>query len=152
MRRTRFDDNPCPIARTADLLGDWWTPLVLRELLLGRSRFNDIQEALNINRTVLTQRLARLVDEGIVERHRYQDRPPRDSFVLTDKGRALWDVLSVMWQYGEQWLFDTPMPIEMYDKHSGERIEPTVIDRNTGQALDLATTRRRLRAGSEPTT
>ena len=72
--------------------------------------------------------------------------------MLTDKGRALWDVLSVMWHYGEQWLFDTPMPIEMYDKHSGERIEPTVIDRNTGQALDLATTRRRLRAGSEPTT
>lgn len=151
MRRTRFDQNQCPIARTADLLGDWWTPLVLRELLLGRRRFNDIQEVLDINRSVLTQRLARLADEGIVERRRYQEHPPRDDFELTDKGRALWEVLSVMWCYGEQWLFDAPVPIEMYDKRTGERIEPTVIDRNTGQPLDVASTRRRPSAGPSTT-
>ncbi|MGF1598893.1 MAG: winged helix-turn-helix transcriptional regulator [Acidimicrobiales bacterium] len=150
MRRTRFDENQCPIARTADLLGDWWTPLVLRELLLGKRRFNDIQEALDINRSVLTQRLARLVDEGVIERRRYQDHPPRDEYDVTDKGRALWDVLSVMWRYGEQWLFDDRVPIEMYDKRTGERIEPAVIDRNSGQPLDVASTRRRLSA--DPTT
>ena len=150
MRRTRFDQNQCPIARTADLLGDWWTPLVMRELLLGKRRFNDIQEALDINRSVLTQRLARLVDEEVIERHRYQDRPPRNEYVVTDKGRALWDVLSVMWRYGETWLFDEPLPIEIYDKRTGERIEPAVIDRTTGQALDPTSTRRRL--GDNPTT
>ncbi len=143
MRRTRFDQHQCPIARTADLLGDWWTPLVLRELLLGKRRFNDIQEALDINRSVLTQRLARLADEGVVERRLYQEHPPRYDFELTDKGRALWDVLSVMWRYGETWLFDGPTAIEMYDKRTGERIDPAVIDRNTGQPLDVATTRRR---------
>ena len=150
MRRTRFDENECPIARTADLLGDWWTPLVLRELLLGRRRFNDLQATLDINRTVLTQRLTRLADEGVVERRRYQEHPPRDEFELTDKGRALWDVLSMMWRYGEQWLFDGQGVVEVYDKRTGERIEPTVIDANTGQPLDLTTTRRRLRADAAP--
>lgn len=152
MRRTRFDQNQCPIARTADLLGDWWTPLVLRELLLGKRRFNDIQAVLDINRSVLTQRLARLVGEGIVERRRYQDHPPRDEYELTDKGRALWDVLSVMWHYGETWLFDTPVPIEVYDKRTGEHIEPAVIDRRTGQPLDVSTTRRRRSADPTATT
>lgn len=152
MRRTRFDQNQCPIARTADLLGDWWTPLVLRELLLGRDRFNEIQDALDINRSVLTQRLARLVKEGIIERQRYQYHPPRDEFVLTDKGRALWDVLSVMWNYGEQWLSEGPMTVEMYDKCTGERIQPAVIDGNTGEALILATTRRRLTPDSPAAT
>lgn len=146
MRLTRFDQDQCPIARTADLLGDWWTPLVLRELLLGKRRFNGLQESLGINRTVLTQRLTRLVDEGAIERRRYQDHPPRDEYDVTDKGRALWDVLSVMWNYGEQWLFDQPVAIEMYDKRTGERIVPVVIDRNTGEPLDVATTRRRLSA------
>ncbi|MDA3038920.1 MAG: helix-turn-helix domain-containing protein [Actinomycetota bacterium] len=151
MRRTRFDQKQCPIARTADLLGDWWTPLVLRELLLGNRRFNDVQETLGINRSVLTQRLARLVEEGVIERNRYQEHPPRDEYNVTEKGRALWDVLSVMWRYGEQWLFDAPTPIEMYDKRTGDRIEPAVIDRNTGHPLDLATTRRRRNAAPTAT-
>jgi len=143
MRRTRFDDHQCPIARTADLLGDWWMPLVLRELLLGKRRFNDIQQALEINRSVLAQRLARLVEVGVVERRRYQDHPPRYDFEPTDKGRALWDVLGVMWQFGERWLSDEPAAIEMYDRRTGERIEPAVIDRNTGRPLDPTATRRR---------
>ena len=61
MRRTRFDDAPCPIARTADLIGDWWTPMLLREAFLGRRRFDDFQRALSVSRAVLSQRLARLV-------------------------------------------------------------------------------------------
>jgi len=143
MRRTRFDESQCPIARTADLLGDWWTPLVLRELLLGRRRFGDIQEQLDVNRSVLAQRLRRLEDEGVVERHRYSDHPPRDEYAPTEKGRALWNVLSVMWDYGETWLFDAPVAVEIYDKRTGQRIQPAVIDRTTGQPLDVATTRRR---------
>src|SRR4051794_5132458 len=66
MRRTRFDDWPCPIARATDLIGDWWTPLVLRELFAGRSRFDDIHAQLGCSRAVLAQRLGRLVDEGLL--------------------------------------------------------------------------------------
>lgn len=152
MRRTRFDDAPCPIARTVDLLGDWWTPMVLRELIFGRRRFSDIQEGLDLNRSVLTQRLNRLVDEGLVERVRYQQHPPRDEFVLTDKGRAAWDVLSVMWSYGERWLFEEAPPVQLYDRDTGQAVEPAVIDRNTGRPLELASTRRRPRPKPAPST
>lgn len=152
MRRTRFDDAPCPIARTVDLLGDWWTPMVLRELIFGRRRFSDIQEGLDLNRSVLTQRLNRLVDEGLVERVRYQQHPPRDEFVLTDKGCAAWDVLSVMWSYGERWLFEDAPPVQLYDRDTGQAVEPAVIDRNTGRPLELARTRRRPRPKPAPST
>ena len=66
MRRTRFDEASCPIARTTDLLGDWWTPIVLRELLLGRRRFGEIQERTGISKAILSARLKRLEAEGIV--------------------------------------------------------------------------------------
>ena len=68
MRRTRFDDAPCPIARTTDLIGDWWTPLVMRESFRGVRRFGDFVEALDIPKAVLTARLNRLVDEGMLDR------------------------------------------------------------------------------------
>ncbi|MGB5758737.1 MAG: helix-turn-helix domain-containing protein [Acidimicrobiales bacterium] len=143
MRRTRFDHDPCPMARTADLLGDWWTPLVLRELLLGCRRFSDLQTRLGINRSLLTERLRRLESEGIVVRRRYRDHPPRNEYEPTDKGRALWDVLAVMWSYGNQWLFDESAEIDLVDKHTGRPIRPAVIDASTGAALDPVTTRRR---------
>ena len=143
VKRTRFDRDDCAIARTADLLGDWWMPLVMRELLMGRNRFNELQEQLDINRSLLVARLDRLEEEGIVERRRYNQHPPRDEFVVTDKGVALWDVLAAMAAFGGQWLFDGPSDVEFYDKRSGQRIEPAVIDRLTGEPLDVATTRRR---------
>ena len=146
MRRTRFDDAHCPVARTADLLGDWWSPLVLRELLFGRRRFAEIEASLEISKGVLAQRLARFEGEGIVERERYQEHPPRDDYVLTDKGTALWEVMVAMWRYGDEWLFDDGAPIELYDKRTGEEIEPLLIDAATGDWLDRASTRVRLRS------
>ena len=143
MKRTRFDKDQCAIARTADLLGDWWMPLVLRELLMGKNRFNDLQMHLEINRSLLTARLERLEGEGIIERRRYSDHPPRDEFLVTDKGRALWDVLAAMASYGYEWLFDEPSEVELFDKRTGKRIRPIVIDEETGQPLDVTTTRRR---------
>jgi DNA-binding HxlR family transcriptional regulator len=146
MKRTRFDQDQCAIARTADLLGEWWMPLVVRELLFGRTRFNDLQEQLDINRTLLTARRERLETEGVIQRHRYNDRPPRDEFVLTDKGRALWDVLGAMATYGGDWLFEKPSEIEFYNKTTGQTVRPEVIDHETGEPLDITRTRRRLTA------
>ncbi len=146
MRRTRFDRNVCPVARTTDLLGDWWTPLVLRELLLGNRRFAQIQERLDVSRPVLSQRLKRLEAEGIVERRRYNDRPPRHEYVLTDKGSALWEVIVAMWRFGDTWLFDDGAAIELIDKRSGEPIRARMIDETTGAPLDLGSTRVRVRS------
>jgi len=72
MKRTRFDDAPCPIARTTDLIGDWWTPMIMREAFLGRRRFDDFQQALSLSRGVLAKRLARLVDEGMLAKRLYE--------------------------------------------------------------------------------
>jgi len=77
VRRTRFDDWPCPIARATDLIGDWWTPLVMREFFYGRRRFDEIAESLQVPRAVLTARLGRLVEEGMLTRVAYQERPVR---------------------------------------------------------------------------
>jgi DNA-binding HxlR family transcriptional regulator len=147
VRRTRFDDAPCPIARVTDLFGDWWTPLVLREAFLGARRFDEFADRLGTPRAVLTARLTRLVDEGLLEKHQYEDRPPRSEYRLTAKGRAAWDVLAAMWRYGEDWLFDpTDGPaLVLVDRETGAEIKPKVIDETTGEPLDLRRTRVRPR-------
>ena len=146
MRRTRFDDSPCPIARTTDLIGDWWTPMVLREAFLGRRRFDEFQQALDLSRGVLAQRLGRLVEEGLLEKRLYVERPPRHEYVLTDKGRAFYPVLAAMWRWGSDWLWeDGEEPVfELYDRDSGDPIRPRVVDENTGIPIDV----RRVRVGS----
>ena len=96
MKRTTFADWPCSVARTVDLIGDWWTPLVLREAFWGVRRFDDFQRSLGIGRNILSQRLGRLVDEGMLERRPYQDHPPRHEYVLTDKGRDFFPVLAAL--------------------------------------------------------
>ena len=93
MRRTRFDDWPCPIARATDLIGDWWTPLVMREFFYGKRRFDEIAEALQVPRAVLSARLQRLQSEGMITRVAYQERPVRYEYRLTEKGHAFGDVL-----------------------------------------------------------
>ena len=104
MKRTAFSDWPCSIARSVDLLGDWWTPLVLRDAYFGAKRFEHFQRSLGIGRNVLTQRLNRLVDEGLFERVPYQEHPPRDEYRLTDKGRDFMPVLMAMSAWGDRWL------------------------------------------------
>jgi len=138
MRRTRFDRWPCPIARTTDLIGDWWTPLVMREAFLGRRRFEDFQRALGVPRAVLTKRLDRLVENGLLSKAPYEDHPPRYEYRLTEKGRAFWDVLAAMWRWGSDWLWgDKRPPIAMFDRETEQEVRPVVIDENTGQLLDV---------------
>lgn len=153
MRRTRFDDAPCPIARVTDLVGDWWTPIVLRDLMLGVRRFEDLQEHLDISRATLAQRLDRMVAEGLVVKVPYQERPVRHEYRLTDKGRAFWDVLAAMWRFGEDWLFvDEPTgpPLQLVDRETRRVVRPVVVDEHTGERLDLSRmrVRRRERAGT----
>ena len=105
MKRTEFASWPCSVARTVDLLGDWWTPLVLREAFLGVRRFDDMQRELGIGRNVLTQRLKRLVEEQLLERVRYQEKPDRYEYHLTEKGASLFAILVALRQWGEEHLF-----------------------------------------------
>jgi DNA-binding HxlR family transcriptional regulator len=143
VRRTRFEDWPCPIARTTDLIGDWWTPIIMREAFSGVRRFDDFQQRIGVPRAVLTQRLARLVDEGLLAKVAYEDKPPRFEYRLNEKGRAFWDVLAAMWRWGDDWLWPAGerAPVTLVDKDTREEIRPLVVDERTGEPLDV----RRLR-------
>jgi DNA-binding HxlR family transcriptional regulator len=97
-----YDGQNCSIARTLELVGERWTMLVIREAFLGRRRFDELADRLGIARNVLAARLARLVEEGVLERHRYQERPERFEYHLTAKGRDLWPVLMSLLQFGDR--------------------------------------------------
>lgn len=137
MKRTDLSDLPCSVARTSNLLGDWWTPLVLRESFYGARRFDEFAERLGIGRNVLTQRLNRLTEQGILKKRQYQDRPARYEYRLTDKGRELFGVLAAMIRWGDDWLAGPAgPPIELVDKGTGERIKPLVVDEKTRKPID----------------
>lgn len=138
MRRTKFDEWPCSIARTTDLIGDWWTPLVLREAFYGTRRFDDFVDRLGIGRNVLTARLKRLLDEGILRTEPYQERPVRYEYRLTDKGRALFGVLAAMLRWGDDWLAgEAGPPMELIDRRTGDVVRPVVVDEATGERIDV---------------
>lgn len=101
MRRTSFADMPCSIARALDIVGEWWTLLIVRDAFLGVTRFDDWQQRLGIARNVLATRLDHLVEQEILVRRRYRDRPPRDEYVLSAKGRDLGPVLSALRTWGD---------------------------------------------------
>ena len=134
-------EDPCPIARTVEMMTGRWTFLVLRQLLYGQTRFDRIQQTLGLSRATLSDRLERLEQQGLVERHLYHERPTRYEYRLSEKGRDLWPVLASMWAYGSKWLFDRPTPGMLIDRETGEEILPAVIDAGTGEPVDLAATR-----------
>jgi DNA-binding HxlR family transcriptional regulator len=120
-------------------MGDWWTPMVMREAFLGRRRFDEFQEALSVSRGVLAKRLSRLVEEGLLEKHAYEKHPPRFEYILTEKGRAFYSVLAAMWRFGEDWLFedDAEPPLQLFDRETGEPVAPRVVNEHTGVPIDV---------------
>jgi DNA-binding HxlR family transcriptional regulator len=103
MQRTRFATMACSIARTLDVIGEPWSPLILRDVWVGITRFDQIQQDLGISRKVLAERLRWLVESEVLERRAYSTRPPRDEYALTPKGLELVDLLLVMTRWGDRW-------------------------------------------------
>jgi DNA-binding HxlR family transcriptional regulator len=98
-----YESQNCSIARALEILGDRWTILVMRDAFMRVRRFEDFQRNLGVARNVLTDRLGRLVQEGILERRRYQDRPARFEYRLTDKGIDLWPVMMTLLHWGDHY-------------------------------------------------
>lgn len=113
----------CSIQRTLDVIGDRWTLLILRDVFRGVRRFSRIQDDLGIARNLLTDRLARLVEAGIVEKVPYQDRPVRHEYRLTEKGRALSPALVALMRWGDEWYSDDGAPTELVHAECGTRLE-----------------------------
>ncbi len=96
-----YDRITCSIARTMEVLGDRWTLLVVRNALVGMTRFDDFQQSLGIAPNVLADRLTRLCAEGVLQRRQYSERPVRHDYVPTEKGRELWPLLAAMVTWGD---------------------------------------------------
>ena len=105
MRKASFADMHCSIAQSLEVVGEWWTLLILRDAFLGVRRFEDFVERLGISRNVLTIRLDSLVAAGILERRPYDEGRGRYDYLLTDKGRALWPVMTALRQWGDEWIY-----------------------------------------------
>jgi DNA-binding HxlR family transcriptional regulator len=108
MLRSDYEGQDCSIARALEVVGERWTLLIIRDAFLGRRRFEQFQESLGIARNVLTARLHRLVEEGILERVRYSERPERYEYRLTPKGRDLGIALAGLRQWGDRYLSERP--------------------------------------------
>jgi DNA-binding HxlR family transcriptional regulator len=118
MQRTQFGEMACSIARTLDVIGEPWSPLILRDVFAGVTRFDQIQADLGISRKVLAERLKWLVDTGVLEQREYSAKPPRHDYVLTAKGRELCDLLLVMVRWGDRWTAGAAGPPVLYRHHA----------------------------------
>ena len=108
MLKRDYDGQNCSIARALELVGERWTLLIVRDAFRGLRRFEELQESLGIARNVLTDRLKRLVEEGILERVRYSERPERYEYRLTQKGSDLHLALTALRQWGDRYISEQP--------------------------------------------
>jgi len=138
MRRKSFADMPCSLAGALEIVGEWWTLLIVRDALMGETRFEGWQASLGISRNVLAARLRKLVGTGILERVRYRERPVRYEYRLTGKGRGLGVALMALTQWGDAW--DTSgcgrPPARFVRRGSGAPLEARIVDTQTGDAVD----------------
>jgi len=141
--RTRWSPaGQCPIEHAMGVVGSRTAVLLMREAFYGTRRFDDFVENLGIGRNILTERLKRLTEEGVLTKVAYQDRPARYEYRLTDKGRDLFGVLAMLHRWGNDWLIDDDgPPIEMVDRETGEIVQPVVVDELTGKRLDARAVR-----------
>jgi DNA-binding HxlR family transcriptional regulator len=136
MARTSFKDMTCSVARTLDVLGERWTPLILRDILVGVRRFDAMQRNLGISRKVLAERLSELAEHGVIERVPYQDNPPRYDYVLTEKGVDLAYVLLAMMAWGDRWASgEEGPPLVLRHESCGAIVEAVPACSGCGQAL-----------------
>lgn len=135
MRRVDLSDAECPIARSVDELGDWWNLLILRNALDGMRRFDEFAEDLPISPAVLSRRLRGLVERGLLERRRYSERPPRDEYVLTSRGRATQGVVLSLLAWGNREVAPDSRTVVLTDLDTGREVEPVLVDAATGTPL-----------------
>ncbi|HXG28893.1 MAG TPA: helix-turn-helix domain-containing protein [Nevskiales bacterium] len=136
MQRTSFADMPCSIARTLDVVGEWWTLLIIRDIFNGVRRFDDLLDHLGISRNILTDRLNSLVDKGVLKRARYQERPARYEYRLTEKGLDLLPILLLLMRWGDKWQAgEAGAPVTVIHTDCGHETSATVVCSACGQPL-----------------
>jgi DNA-binding HxlR family transcriptional regulator len=133
-----YDGQTCSIARTLEVVGERWSLLVIREVFHGRRRFSEMQRTLGVARNVLSNRLDRLVDEDILERRAYSERPPRYEYFLSEKGLDLWPTMMAMMAWGDKY-FPQPdgPPAKVVHKDCGGQVNDRRICERCGKELEV---------------
>jgi DNA-binding HxlR family transcriptional regulator len=137
MQHKSFRNMPCPIARSLERVGEWWSMLIIRDALHGMTRFDQFQDCLGIAPNMLARRLDALVDAGLLERRRYSERPPRDEYVLTARGRDFRPVLISLLAWGNRHFAPEGASVQLIDKATGAVADPVLVDRVTGRPITL---------------
>jgi len=136
MKRLPLNKQPCPIARSLDIFGEWWSLIILRECFSGVTRFDDFQKKLGISKNTLTARLNKMVERGILKRVPIAPGALREHYKLTEMGKELHTVFIALRQWGDKWTFDgeTP-PNVVVERKNGRPVGPVQVRSQTGKVL-----------------
>lgn len=135
VERKSFADMHCSVAQCLEVVGEWWSMLIVRDAFLGVTRFDEFQQRLGISRNILNQRLSSLVEHGVLQKVRYSERPPRYEYRLTAKGRDLWPVLTAMRQWGDKYAAPDGPPLRVVHRSCGKVADAVMTCSCCGQRL-----------------
>jgi DNA-binding HxlR family transcriptional regulator len=139
MKHKSLCDEQCPIARTLDVIGDWWSLLIVRDALLGKRRFGEFQKSLGLAKNILSTRLQKLVSHRVLEIGPASDGSAYQEYALTEKGRRLYIVLVALRQWGESCLFQQEeLGLLLVDRQSGQPVKPLELRSQDGRILGPA--------------
>jgi len=156
MRRTSFAKAECPVARSLDAIGDWWSLLIIRDAFLGKRRFGEFQKSLGVAKNILTVRLRALVEDGILQSAPASDGSAYQEYVLTPKGRGIFPIMVALRQWSEEFEPDPAIATLLVDREKGRPVRKLELRAQDGRLLDGVDTmlkpnpelkRRRLQGG-----
>lgn len=136
MQRKTFGHLQCPIARGLDRVGEWWSIMILRDAFHGLTRFDEFQKSLEIAPNMLTRRLASLVEEGLLERRQYSEKPPRFEYLLTPRGRDFHPVMVALLAWSNRHFAEEGIAVDLVDAATGIPAEPVLVDRKSGREIN----------------
>lgn len=142
MLGSQYDNQVCSIAGALEVIGERWSLLIVRDVFLGVRRFDEIQANLGIARNVLNTRLTKLVEQGVLERRRYAERPPRHEYLLTDKGLDLWPTMVALMQWGDRHMVPAAgPPVLLEHRGCGGAVDEHRICKQCGARLSASDVR-----------
>src|ERR1700704_1920228 len=148
VKRTSFEGDGCPVARSLDAIGDWWSMLIIRDALLGARRFGEFQRNLGLAKNILTVRLRTLVDRGILKMARASDGSAYQEYVLTPKGRGVFPILVALRQWSEEFAGEPDgFPTLLADRGKGRPVRKLELRSEDGRLLGIGDTEVRPNSG-----
>jgi DNA-binding HxlR family transcriptional regulator len=137
MKHHEFPGQVCSVARSLEIVGEWWTLLIVREAFFGTERFSDFEINLGISKNILTERLSKLVEAEILERTQLTGRGNPVCYRLTDSGRDLLTIIVALMQWGDRWINRRCAPVRIIERETGNEVAELVVTGNDGKTLSL---------------